>query len=114
MIHYHGSEMICSKIFLIKSLNLLLNQWFSPEMLFHEEKDDETTEAENNGDGCEENWEKYLLDPEGREGMGHGCVIGEESMDYGGIAMGEEMVDGDTVRKRSMVGVAGTDEGGGG
>ena len=46
--------------------------------------------------------------------MGHGCVIGEESMDYGGITMDEEMVDGDTVRKRSMVGVTSTEEGGGG
>ena len=101
--------MICLKIFLIKSSNLLLHQWVSPEMLFHAEKDDETTKAENNGDSGEENGEKNLLDPEVREGMGHGCVIGEESMDYGGIAMGEEMVDGDTVRKRSMVGVTGTE-----
>ena len=106
--------MICVKIFLIKSPNLLLQQWVSPEMLFHEEKDNETTKAENNGDGGEENGEKDLLDPEGAEGMGHGSVIGEESMDYRGIAMGEEMVDGDTVRKRSMVGVTSTEECGGG
>jgi hypothetical protein len=106
--------MICFKIFLIKSFNLILNQWVGPEMLFHEEKDNETTKAENNGDGGEENGEKDILDPEGGEGMGYGCVISEESMDYGGIAMGEEMVDGDTVRKRSMVGVTSTEEGGGG
>ena len=105
--------MICLKIFLIKCSNLLLNQWVRPEMLFHEEKDNETTKAENNGDRGEDNGEKNLLDPEGGEGMGHGFIIGGESMDYGGIAMGEEMVDGDTVRKRSMVGVTSTEEGGG-
>ena len=105
--------MICLKQFLIKSTKLRLQQWVSPEMPFHEEKDDETTKAENDGDGGEENGEKNILDPEGRKGMGYGCVIGEESMDYGGIAMGEEMVDGDTVRKRSMVGVTSTGEGGG-
>ena len=67
--HYHSSEIICFKIFLIKSLNLLLQQWVSPEMLFQKDKNDETTKAENNGDGGEENWEKNLLDPEGGEGL---------------------------------------------
>ena len=78
----------------------------------HQEDEGRDTEDQS-GDG-EGEGEEDIFHPWRREGSYLSYVTAEESIDHGDIGMSEEMVDGDTGRKRSMVGGPRTEEGGGG
>ena len=90
--------MIGFKILITTSSKLIVMLLAVAEMSLHEEKDDETANADQKGQDGEQKGEEQLLDPERSLWLIGEQVVGEEIIDSGGIAMGDKMLDGDTVR----------------